>query len=96
MTERPPHVSRPSVSTSCPLHTCSPDDRDLDRRDPLDSPKIDPIYESVVILAFISYFFIYLLPLLRIIDHPFRVDERTMDDVSLFLLNEFERSLDRG
>jgi hypothetical protein len=49
-----------------------------------------------VILAFISYLFIYLLLLLRIIDHPLGVDDRTIDDVSLFLLNEFERSLDRG
>ena len=59
----------------------------------LEFTKIDPIYESVVILAFISYFFIYLLRLLRIIDRPFRVDERTMDDVSLFLLNEFAKKL---
>ncbi|MGH7566418.1 MAG: hypothetical protein ACREK2_06280 [Gemmatimonadota bacterium] len=53
--------------------------------------KIDPLfYESIVILAFISYFFIYLIRLLRIIDRPYRHGERTMDDVSLFLLNEFE------
>lgn len=59
----------------------------------LEFTKIDPIYQAVVLLAFISYFFIYLLRLLKIIDTPFRVDERTMDDVSLFLLNEFTRKL---
>lgn len=52
--------------------------------------KIDPVYESIVVLAFISYFFIYLVRLLGIIDRPFRHGERTMDDVSLFLLHEFE------
>ncbi len=50
---------------------------------------LDPFYESIVALMFISYFFIYLVRLLGIIDTPFRVNERTMDDVSLFLLNEF-------
>jgi hypothetical protein len=46
--------------------------------------------ESVVTLAFLSFFFLYLLRLLMIIDKPFKVGrERTDDDVSLFLLNEF-------
>ena len=53
--------------------------------------KIHPLQESLVVLAFLSYFFIYLLRLVRIIDTPFRVDEHTMDDVSLFLLNEFAK-----
>jgi hypothetical protein len=61
----------------------------------LEFTQIDPTHQSVVILAFISYFFVYLLRLLRIIDRPFRVDERTMDDVSLFLLNEFAGRLDQ-
>jgi hypothetical protein len=54
---------------------------------------IDPVEQSIVILGFISYFFIYLLRLLRIIDRPFRHGERTMDDVSLFLLHEFEEQM---
>jgi hypothetical protein len=46
--------------------------------------------ESVVTLGFLSFFFLYLLRLLMIIDKPFKVGrERTDDDVSLFLLNEF-------
>ena len=52
--------------------------------------KIDPLLESVVILSFISYFFVYLVRLLRILDTPFRHGQRTMDDVSLFLLHEFD------
>ena len=51
--------------------------------------KIGPLHDSLPIIAFLSYFFIYLVKLLKILDTPFRIDERTMDDVSLFLLNEF-------
>jgi len=53
--------------------------------------KGDPLYESVVILAVIAYFFVYLVRLLKILDTPFRVRQRTGDEVSLFLLNEFTR-----
>jgi hypothetical protein len=46
--------------------------------------------ESLVTVAFLSFFFVYLLRLLDVIDKPFKVGtERTDDDVSLFLLTEF-------
>jgi hypothetical protein len=46
--------------------------------------------ESLVAVGFISFFFLALLRLLNVISTPFRVGvERTEDDVSLFLLNEF-------
>jgi hypothetical protein len=46
--------------------------------------------ESLVTLGFLSFFFLYLLRLLKVIDKPFKVGrERTDDDVSLFLLLEF-------
>jgi hypothetical protein len=45
--------------------------------------------QSIVLLVFISYFFVYLVRLLRILDTPFRVGTRSMDDVSRFLLKEF-------
>jgi hypothetical protein len=51
--------------------------------------EIEPTYEAVIILGFISFFFISLLRLLRIMDRPFHVEERTSDDVSLFLLRQF-------
>jgi hypothetical protein len=51
--------------------------------------EIEPFGQALVLLGFISYFFVYLVRLLRIIDRPFRHGERTMDDVSLFLLHEF-------
>jgi hypothetical protein len=57
----------------------------------LEVTRFDPVYEGLVVLVVISYFFLYLLRLLRIMDKPFRVTEQTMDDVSLFLLREFAR-----
>ncbi len=53
--------------------------------------KADALHESVVILAVISYFFVYLVRLLKIMDTPFRFHKLTGDEVSLFLLNEFAR-----
>ena len=51
--------------------------------------KLDPLWESIVMVIFISYFFIYLTRLLRILDMPFQVGTGTQDDVSRFLLKEF-------
>lgn len=59
----------------------------------LELTKLEPLYEAMAILVLISYFFLYLERLLRIMDTPFREDEHTMDDVSLFLLNEFVQRL---
>lgn len=50
--------------------------------------RIEPFIDGMVLAAFVAYIFIFLLQLLRVIDKPFRVDEYTMDDVSLFLLRE--------
>jgi membrane protein YdbS with pleckstrin-like domain len=58
--------------------------------------EIEPTYEAVIILAFISFFFVALLRLLRIMDRPFHVEEHTQDDVSLFLLRRFVERLDRS
>jgi len=56
--------------------------------------KVDALHESVVILAVIAYFFVYLVRLLKIMDMPFRVHHQTGDEVSLFLLNEFAKVMD--
>jgi hypothetical protein len=46
--------------------------------------------ETLVTVAFLSFFFIYLLRLLNVINKPFKVGrDRNDDDVSLFLLYEF-------
>lgn len=52
--------------------------------------KIEGQIESLVTLGFLSFFFLYLLRLLNVIDKPFKVGaQRGDDDVSLFLLYEF-------
>jgi hypothetical protein len=56
--------------------------------------RLGSLPESLVALGFISYLLIYLVKLLKVIDRPFRVDERTPDDVSLFLLDEFAERLE--
>jgi len=58
--------------------------------------EIEPTYEAVIVLGFISFFFISLLGLLRLMDRPFHVEEHTKDDVSLFLLRRFVDRLDRS
>ena len=46
--------------------------------------------ETLVTVAFLSFFFVYLLRLLNVINKPFKVGQaRNDDDVSLFLLYEF-------
>lgn len=55
------------------------------------------VVQSTITLGFLSFFFLYLLRLLRVIDKPFKVGhERTDDDVSLFLLLEFVVHADAG
>ncbi|MGB3922235.1 MAG: hypothetical protein WBL19_03130 [Minisyncoccia bacterium] len=49
--------------------------------------------ESVVLFGFISYIFLYIRQLIITINKPFRQGDNTMDDVSLFLLREFESKL---
>ena len=59
--------------------------------------KIEPSLDSIILVAFVSFLFIYLIKLIRTLDAPFRVDEYTMDDVSLFLLREtHERMNEKG
>ena len=51
--------------------------------------KIEPGHDAVVLLALVSYFFVFLVKLLKIIDTPFQPDHASRNDVSLFLLKEF-------
>ncbi len=54
---------------------------------------IEPVGLGVVLVGFIAYLFTYILRLLRTLDTPFRVHEKTQDDVSLFLIHELEERL---
>jgi hypothetical protein len=49
--------------------------------------------ESTVIFGVISYLFLYVARLIQIIEQPFREGHQSQDDVSLFLLHEFEEKL---
>jgi hypothetical protein len=55
-----------------------------------------PTYEAVIVVGFISFFFLSLLALLKLMDQPFHVEEHTKDDVSLFLLKGFVERLSRS
>lgn len=48
---------------------------------------------TAMIFGFISYMFIYALYLIETLEQPFRKDHDSLDDVSLFLLREFEAKL---
>jgi hypothetical protein len=50
---------------------------------------VGPLQDALPLFGFISYFFLYMVRLLKLLDRPFRPAERTTDDVSLFLLDEF-------
>lgn len=58
--------------------------------------KIEPRIDGVVMTAFVAYLLVYIMKLLRVIDQPFRKDSPTMDDVSLFLIREFEERINQG
>jgi hypothetical protein len=58
--------------------------------------KIQPLYSSIIVIVFLTYLFVYILGLLRILDRPFREGQHTTDDVSLFLLHEFRQKVQGG
>lgn len=49
--------------------------------------------ESTVLFGFLSFMFLYIRKLIVTVNKPFRQGDDTMDDVSLFLLREFEKKL---
>jgi hypothetical protein len=51
-------------------------------------------WESMLILVFVGYMFIYSLLLIGHLDQPFREGEGTVDDVSLFQLRDFLRKIE--
>jgi hypothetical protein len=49
--------------------------------------------ESMILFGFISYMFIYITRLIREIEQPFQEGDSSLDDVSLFLLHDFDKKL---
>lgn len=51
--------------------------------------KLEPWLDGLILTAFVSYLFIFLLKLIRLVETPFKGEpDRTRDDISLFLLRE--------
>lgn len=55
--------------------------------------KIEPFYDAVIIIVFLTFLFVYILRMLKRLDKPFSTGDKTMDDVSLFLMKEFRERL---
>jgi len=51
-------------------------------------------WESFMIVAFVSYLFVYALSLIQLLEEPFRTGEGTVDDVSLYLLRDFATKME--
>lgn len=51
---------------------------------------------SAILFGFISYMFVYVLYLIRLLEQPFAKGHASVDDVSFFLLDELELRLRRG
>ncbi len=50
--------------------------------------EIEPLSTGIVVLAFISFIFVYMLRLLHVLDTPFRAAGAGPDDISLFQIDE--------
>ncbi len=57
--------------------------------------KLEPWLDGLILTAFVSYLFIFLLKLIRLVETPFKDEpDRTQDDISMFLLRELETRLE--
>ena len=55
--------------------------------------KIEPLSLSLFIVIILTYLFVYILQLVRVFEMPFQPEGKTMDDVSLFLLEELREKI---
>lgn len=55
--------------------------------------QIEPLWDALVVVFFLTYLFVYILKLLRVMEKPFQKEGKTMDDVSLFLMEEFQKQV---
>lgn len=53
--------------------------------------EMDSIFNEIVAIGFISFIFIYMLKLIKVLEQPFHAEGETMDDVSLFHVKEQHR-----
>ncbi len=57
--------------------------------------KTEPYYEGIFLFTIVSYMFIYITKLIRTVETPFKEGEDSMDEVSHFLMHDFESELDK-
>jgi hypothetical protein len=57
--------------------------------------RIKPVYDGIMMVAFVSYLFIFLLKLLHVLESPFRAFKYSMDDICLFILKELREKISR-
>lgn len=58
--------------------------------------KMDSLFNELIAIGFITFIFIYMLKLIKILEKPFHKEGSTMDDVSLFHLEEQEARIEKG
>jgi hypothetical protein len=58
--------------------------------------KTTAVVEGALIIGFVAYMLVYAIILIEQLEKPFRTGEGTVDDVSIFLLRDFEAKLKAG
>ena len=58
--------------------------------------KTTAIAEGALIIGFVGYMLVYAIILIEQLEKPFRTGEATVDDVSIFLLRDFEAKVKAG
>jgi len=50
--------------------------------------KMDSLFNELMAIGFVTFIFIYMVKLIKVLEHPFHLEGSTMDDVSLLHLDE--------
>lgn len=50
--------------------------------------KMESLFKELIAIGFITFIFIYMLKLIKVLEKPFQIEGSTMDDISLFHLEE--------
>lgn len=58
--------------------------------------KTTAVFEGALMIGFVGYMLVYAIILIEELEKPFRTGEGTVDDVSIFLLRDFEAKVKAG
>ncbi|MGT2440975.1 hypothetical protein ACU4GH_40060 [Bradyrhizobium betae] len=78
------------------VHVLGADAGVLDRTAALAAEDGKATPASALLFGFITFMFVYVLYLVRLLEQPFAKGHGSVDDVSFFLLDELERNLRRA